>query len=263
MIENNKTEINSMDFQIEPGPARRSSQLSSFKKPAKGLAELFGHITSTYELINHLLTFGLDYYWRHQAALIASSYGGSIWLDIGTGPGDMARALARCSRHSPPILAIDFCWPMLSRLRKKKNRDSAIFPIQAQAAQLPLKDNSVDLITVAFATRNLFSSAENLLNCWQEFYRVLKPDGVYINLETSQPPHFLWRRAFHFYVKTMVKPLGHLISGHRAAYSYLASSILRFMGAEELKALLLKAGFSRVEILYLTGGLVALHLAFK
>jgi len=259
----NEKEKNSMDIMTRSSPDLRSSPVPSYQKPAKGLAELFGHITSTYELINHLLTFGLDYYWRHQAAQIASSYQGSIWLDIGTGPGDMARALAKRSRHSPKILAIDFCWPMLSRLRKKKNPDSAIFPILAQAAQLPLKDNSVDLITLAFATRNLFSSLENLLKCWQEFHRVLKPGGVYINLETSQPPHSLLRRAFHFYVRTMVKPLGHLISGHRAAYSYLASSILRFMGAEELKALLLNAGFSRVEILYLTGGLVALHLAFK
>jgi len=252
-----------MNLPTRPEPKLRSFPVHSFPKPGKGLAELFGHITSTYELINHLLTFGLDYYWRHQTAKIASRYQGSIWLDIGTGPGDMARALAKLSRHSPKILAIDFCWPMLSRLRKKKNPEAAIFPILAQAGQLPLKDNSVDLITLAFATRNLFSSPENLLKCWQEFHRVLKPGGVYVNLETSQPPHSLLRRAFHFYVGTMVKPVGHLISGNRAAYNYLSSSILRFVGAEELKALLHKAGFFRVKILYLTGGLVAIHLAFK
>lgn len=251
-----------MDLPAGPDPVLRPFPVSSFQKPGKGLSELFGHITPTYELINHLLTFGLDYYWRHQAAKIASRYQGSIWLDIGTGTGDMARALAKLSRHSPKILAIDFCWPMLSRLRKK-NPEMAIFPILAQAGQLPLKDNSVDLITLAFATRNLFSSPENLLKCAKEFHRVLKPGGVYINLETSQPPHSLLRRAFHFYVGTMVKPVGHLVSGNRAAYSYLSSSILRFVGAEELKSLLLKAGFFRVEFFYLTGGLVAIHLAFK
>ncbi len=133
----------------------------------------------------------------------------------------------------------------------------------AQAGHLPFRASSIDLITLAFATRNLFSSPENWLICLREFHRVLRPGGLYLNLETSQPYHPILRQVFHFYVRKVVNPVGQIISGDRAAYSYLSDSIARFVGAHELKALILEAGFSQVEILPLTGGIVALHLAFK
>lgn len=227
------------------------------------LAALFGRISSTYELINHLLTFGLDSYWRWRAIAAISMIQGSLWLDVCSGPGNMARGLMKKAPKETMIVAVDFCWPMLIRLKRKLSPTSPLKLIMAQAHSLPLPPNSVDLITLAFATRNLFISKRHLSCCFQEFYRVLKPGGLYLNLETSQPRHSWLRWAFHFYVRHFVKPLGQMISGDKAAYSYLARSILRFFNEETLKNYLLEAGFQRVEIIPLSGGLVAMHLAYK
>ncbi len=229
----------------------------------KGLAQLFGQISSSYELINHLLTFGFDLYWRNQAARLALNFKGPLYLDLATGTGDMARSLARKLKGRGKILAIDFCWPMISELKKRKNFFPFISPLLAHAAHLPFKDNSIDLITLAFATRNLFSSSKNGLVYFREFYRILKPGGLYLNLETSQPDHPFLLRLFHFYVRTLVKPIGQIVSGNGPAYKYLSNSIISFLRAEQLRDLMIEAGFSQVEIIPLSGGIVAIHLAFK
>lgn len=252
-----------MEITDEAALKSELSEINLFPKAGKELAEIFGRISNKYELINHLLTFGFDNYWRRQAARLAFNFKGSLCLDIATGTGDMARALARQINGQRKILAVDFCWPMITKLKKRKNSLSIIWPIMAQASYLPFKANSIDLITLAFATRNLFSSPENLLICLREFHRVLRPGGLFLNLETSQPAHPILRQIFHLYVRKVVKPIGHIISKDKAAYSYLSNSILQFIGPEELKALVLEAGFSQVTILPLTGGTVALHLAFK
>lgn len=239
-----------------------SSQINLPAKTGKNLAEIFSRISSTYELINHLLTFGLDNYWRRQAARLAFKFQGSLCLDIATGTGDMAFFLARQLKGQRKILAVDFCWPMISELKKRRDH-LPILPIVAHAGHLPFKNNSIDLITLAFATRNLFSSAKDLLSCLCEFNRVLKPGGLYLNLETSQPDHPILRQLFHLYVRKFVEPIGKIISGDGDAYCYLSDSITRFLRPEELKVLIFEAGFSQVKILPLTGGIVAIHLAFK
>lgn len=238
-------------------------QINLPTKAGKELAEIFGRISATYELINHLLTFGFDNYWRRQAARLVLNFKGSLCLDMATGTGDMAWALAKQIKGQKKILAVDFCWPMISKLKKRKNSFSIIWPIMAQANHLPFRANSIDVVTLAFATRNLFSSPKDLLGCLREFHRVLRPGGLFLNLETSQPCHPILRPIFHLYVRKVVKPVGQIISGDKAAYSYLSNSIAQFVGAEELKAIILEAGFSQVKALPLTGGIVAIHLAFK
>lgn len=228
-----------------------------------GLAALFGRISSTYELVNHLLTFGLDVYWRWRAIGAISKIQGSLWLDVCTGTGSMARGLMKKAPKETIIVALDFCWPMLFKLRRKLQPDSPLKLIMAQANSLPFPHNSVDLITLAFATRNLFISQKHLMRCFQEFHRVLKPGGLFLNLETSQPRHPLFRCAYHFYVRQFVRPLGQMISGDKAAYSYLARTIPRFLHGEALKEYLFEAGFRQVTVIPLTGGLVAIHLAYK
>jgi len=233
------------------------------EKKTPALAELFGRVAPTYGLINHFLTFALDLHWRRRAARLAQDINGSLWVDVCSGPGDMARCLARQSKKATKILAIDFCWPMLRQNQRKGDYLSTIYPIMANAGHLPLKDESVDLLTIAFATRNLFSSQPALLNFFQEFRRVLRPGGVFLNLETSQPRNRLFRRAFHLYVKTLVRPVGSLISRERPAYHYLSTTIPRFFAADELAKLLIAAGFSSVHYFPLTGGIAAIHLATK
>ncbi|MCX7974454.1 MAG: ubiquinone/menaquinone biosynthesis methyltransferase [Candidatus Aminicenantes bacterium] len=246
---------------IKKKEERESTYCELTKK--HGLADLFSRISSTYDLINHLLTFGLDTYWRWQAVKKVSNFEGSFWLDVCTGPGNMARLLARQGRKEIKIVALDFSWPMLCALRRKKNPKSRLLPLMAQAASLPFKSDSIDLITLAFATRNLFSSSKHLLSCFQEFHRVLRPGGLYLNLETSQPNQPFLRQVFHFYVRKLIKPIGRMISGDEVAYSYLANTIPRFLNQIELKSLLIEAGFKKVDIVPLTGGIVAVHLAYK
>lgn len=225
------------------------------------LSELFSQVAATYELTNHLLTFGLDVYWRWRVAALAKKARNGVWVDVCTGTGDMAQALASRANSETTILAIDFCRPMLTLTKKKKSW--LIKPIIADASSLPLPDEAVDLITLAFATRNLNHSPGSLVGYFQEFYRVLRPGGVFLNLETSQPQHTFLRSLFHLYVRTTVRRVGRLLSGSSPAYAYLASSIIHFFPPEELASHLLKAHFSRVKFFPLAGGIVAVHVAFK
>ncbi len=233
------------------------------EKRSLALAELFGRVAPTYALINHFLTFGLDLHWRRQAARLAQDFKGSLWVDVCSGPGDMARCLARQPKEARKILAIDFCWSMLRLNQRKRDYGDTIYPVMANAGRLPLKDESVDLLTIAFATRNLFSSQIALLNFFREFRRVLRPGGIFLNLETSQPQNGLFRRVFHLYVKTLVRPVGSLISREGPAYHYLSTTIPRFFAADELAKLLLAAGFSSIKYFPLSGGIVAIHLATR
>lgn len=233
------------------------------EKRERAIAKLFGHVAPTYRLVNHVLTLGLDFYWRRKAAAKASEAGGSLWVDVCSGTGDMAKNLARGVPEKTAILAVDFCRPMITRMRLKRYHKSIIFPVQANSRMLPLRDETADLVTISFATRNLYHSKEALLQSYREFYRVLRPGGLFLNLETSQPENRWLRRLFHAYVRSVVKPVGRLISGNYPAYAYLAHTIPRFFSAAELAGLLGQAGFSRVEVIPLCGGIAAIHLAQK
>ncbi len=230
-------------------------------QPQYKLATLFSQVAATYELTNHLLTFGLDVYWRRRAAALARMAKNGVWLDVCTGTGDMAKALSSVANSGTIILAMDFCSPMLTLTKKKKS--FLVKPIMAEASSLPLPDEAVDVITLTFATRNLNHSAGSLVKYFQEFYRVLRPGGFFLNLETSQPKYAFLRSLFHIYVRTTVKRVGRWLSGSSSAYAYLASSITHFFTAEELTRLLHRARFSRVKFFPMAGGIVALHVAFK
>jgi demethylmenaquinone methyltransferase/2-methoxy-6-polyprenyl-1,4-benzoquinol methylase len=133
----------------------------------------------------------------------------------------------------------------------------------ADASSLPFHDGTFDAITISFATRNISVSDDFRSKCLTEFHRVLKPGGVFINIETSQPPSRFIRRLFHWYVRAFVRPMANSISGSSASYAYLANSILNFCTAEELTDSIRKAGFSEAEFDLLLFGIVAVHRAVK
>ena len=126
-----------------------------------------------------------------------------------------------------------------------------------------IPDESIDLITMSFATRNLNLSEEALVQAFSEFHRVLRSGGVFVNLETSRPPCRVVRKCFHAYVKLFVEPLGARISGSRTAYAYLASTIPRFHAAEGLAEIMRRAGFDDVTFRRLLLGVAAIHQAVK
>jgi len=222
---------------------------------------MFAGIPGRYELINHVLTLGLDRSWRKRAARMARRQGGTRWLDVCSGTGDMARTLAGMAGNEIIVHAIDFSLPMIGRLAR--NQPAPVVCCLGNARSLPYAPESFDLVTVSFATRNLNVTQDNLLESFREFYRVLKPGGLYLNLETSQPDNRLVSFFFRLYIKVTVRSLGRLISGSDRAYSYLAETIPRFYTRAELTGLLRQSGFEHVEATRLLLGAVAIHQAGK
>ena len=223
---------------------------------------IFSQVPSTYELLNRILTLGIDTRWRKKAAKIASLNGGKAWLDVCSGTGQMAIYLSQLAPKETTIVALDFSLPMLRKVFQKKGVQRLSLCI-GDAGNLPFPENSFDLVTISFATRNINTGRDNLSKCLQEFRRVLKPGGRFINLETSQPFSYFIRRAFHFYVRTFVKRLGTIISGSSEAYAYLSATIPRFFPANEFSQRMEEAGFSFVNYQGLTLGMVAVHIGYK
>ena len=223
---------------------------------------MFTEVPATYELVNHVLTLGLDVLWRRRAARIAAKAGGTDWADMCTGTGEMAVYLSHLAPKGTKVFAVDFSSPMMEKARKKPDAAGIIF-VESDIKTLPFEDGSFDLITMSFATRNINLSREILVRSFAEYYRVLRPGGRFVNLETSRPLFAPVRKCFDLYVRLFVKQLGNRISGARTAYTYLASTIPRFYGAEELAQIMREAGFDEVSFKRLMFGAAAIHQAIK
>jgi demethylmenaquinone methyltransferase/2-methoxy-6-polyprenyl-1,4-benzoquinol methylase len=219
-------------------------------------------VSTTYEMVNHILTFGHDARWRRQAARLAAATGGSQWADMCTGTGEMAVYLGRLAPPETTVHAVDFSLPMLDVAKKKPQTQNISFVVSDVKA-LEFPDDSLDLITIAFATRNINLNRDALVQTFAEFARVLKPGGRFINLETSQPSSRLIRRLFHAYVRLFVKPIGGLISGSYKGYAYLGHTIPRFYPPEELSDIMCRAGFKNVTYRKLMFGIAAIHQGMK
>ncbi|MBN2593127.1 MAG: ubiquinone/menaquinone biosynthesis methyltransferase [Sedimentisphaerales bacterium] len=226
------------------------------------IERMFSEVPATYELVNHVLTMGLDVVWRRRAARIAATANGGQWADMCTGTGEMAANLSRLAPEGTTIYGIDFSEPMLEQARKKPEADNINFVVSDIKA-LDFPDASFDLITMSFATRNINLSKDILVQSFSEFYRVLKPGGRFVNLETSRPSFWLFRKCFHLYIKLFVKSIGSRISGSGDAYTYLATTIHRFYSAQELADIMRQAGFDKVTFQQYLLGAVAIHQAMK
>jgi demethylmenaquinone methyltransferase/2-methoxy-6-polyprenyl-1,4-benzoquinol methylase len=228
----------------------------------ENLRRVFSDIPATYERANRVLTLGLDRGWRRRASERAAAKGGRVWLDACSGTGETAVYLRRLAGPGTTIVACDFCLPMLLRL-KTKPRGRGVLPVIGNCLALPFPDESFDLVTISFASRNLNRSREDLLHALREFRRILRPGGWLVHLETSQPRSRAVRHLFRTYVALTVRPLGTLVSGSPAGYRYLSRTIPRFYDADTLAALLREVGFARVAWERMTLGIVAIHEAEK
>ena len=226
------------------------------------IQKMFTEVPQTYRLLNHLLTLGQDTIWRRRAARIAASEGGTRWLDACGGTGEMAACLSHLATDSTCIVIADFSLPMMSKAMEKPEAKRIAFTLE-DVSRLPFRDNSFDAITISLATRNLNIRQDNLLKCLREFYRVLKPGGRFVNLETSQPRFTPIRWTFHLYVKATVSPIGRLVSGSDTAYTYLSHSIRHFYSPEELAEIIRQVGFCEVSFSRMLFGAAAIHKAIK
>ncbi|MFX1559245.1 MAG: ubiquinone/menaquinone biosynthesis methyltransferase [Promethearchaeota archaeon] len=229
---------------------------------SKGVLKVFSEVAHLYELVNHILTFGLDIPWRKRAAQVAAAGGGRLWLEVCSGTGEMATNLQKLAGPDAKIVVSDFSMPMVSKAHEKKGLRQASISL-ADSQQLPFPDNTFDLVVISFATRNITPTRLKLAQFLREFHRVLKPGGRFINLETSQPTSTPFRIAFRLYTKHVIKLIGRIISGSKTGYAYLAYTVSQFFNAEELADILYESGFSKVNYVTMTFGAVAIHRALK
>lgn len=229
------------------------------KPTARWFQDLYGRIYPRYERINQVITLGQDRRWRAFAAYRARQNGGDCWLDLCSGTGDMACALRKSLPNQAQVIALDFTPEMLLRAREKC---SPLQAVRADAAFLPFGDATLDGVTVAFASRNLLDSGK-LVQVFREAYRILRPGGVFLHLESSRPQGLLVREGFRLWSRYVVPLIGHLLSGNREGYRYLGESLDRFPPAPHLARMLEETGFRRVRVYPLFLGAVALHEAVK
>jgi demethylmenaquinone methyltransferase / 2-methoxy-6-polyprenyl-1,4-benzoquinol methylase len=231
------------------------------QEAARWVRGMFGRVAHRYDLANHLLSFQIDRYWRahtvRRVSHILADPQARV-LDLCCGTGDVMLALERACRK--PVFGSDFCHPMLVAARRKLEQSVHCSPLfEADALELPLRDETFDMLTVAFGFRNLANYDAGL----REMLRVLRPGGTAAILEFTSPPNAAFAALYHFYSRRILPLIGAALTGDSTAYRYLPESVKKFPGAKELAEEMRKAGFQWVEYEYLTGGIVALHLAVK
>ena len=230
----------------------------------KAVQQMFAEIAPRYDFLNHFLSISIDRRWRKvtvaRAAASLKGKSNPICLDLCSGTGDLAIEMNR--GLSVPVVASDFCHPMLIRgLEKARSsrQDASIPFIEADSLVLPFEQETFDVTTVAFGLRNLEDTEQGL----REMKRVLKPGGTALVLEFSRPVVPVFRQLFEFYFHHILPHVGALISGQNSAYSYLPASVSRFPAQRELAAMMESVGFKEVGYRNLSGGIAALHWAIK
>lgn len=222
----------------------------------QSIQRLFGSIARRYDLANHLLSGGFDFWWRRRAARIVRSWEPQRVLDLATGSGDVALTLRR---HLPPatlIVGADFCVPMMREALKKGASHANLSMVAADGLALPFADASFDALTVAFGLRNMASWSGAL----GEMHRVLRPGGHVLILDFSVPPAPL-RWGYRPYLHHVLPAIAGWLTGERDAYVYLGDSIEKFPSGAAMCSLLGATGFDEAKAERLTGGIVSLYTA--
>ncbi len=220
---------------------------------------MFARIAGRYDLANHLLSGGVDFWWRLRLVRAVRDAQPGAVLDLATGSGDVAFALADGLPRGVKVTGMDFCLPMLEEAVKKRDADPRWAGIDFTAGDglaLPLPAASFDAITISFGLRNMADRHQALT----EMHRVLRPGGRLFILEFSQP--YFWFRPFYYaYLKFVLPRVAGVVTGDRNAYEYLGGSIGQFPGRAAMSAEIKRAGFSAVRATPMTFGIVALHEA--
>lgn len=220
---------------------------------------MFARIAGRYDVANHLLSGGVDHWWRQRLVRRVHDARPRDVLDLATGSGDVAFALADGLPSGVRITGMDFCQPMLDEAVKKRAASPRWAPLdfrQGDGMALPLPDAQFDALTISFGLRNMADRHKSLT----EMRRVLRPGGRLFVLEFSQPSAW-FRPIYYTYLKYVLPGIAAVVTGDRGAYEYLCGSIEQFPDREAMSAEILRAGFRSVRATPLTFGIVALHEA--
>ncbi|MGB0413030.1 MAG: bifunctional demethylmenaquinone methyltransferase/2-methoxy-6-polyprenyl-1,4-benzoquinol methylase UbiE [Coraliomargarita sp.] len=238
-----------------------STSLSLSVPEGKAVSQMFAGIAGRYDLANHLLSGGIDFYWRRVLTRMVKRREPKDVVDLATGSGDVAFKLRDRLGPAVAIKGLDFCEPMLDQARQKKQAKRSYADIDfafGDCMELPLPDNCVDAVTISFGVRNFEDRQKGL----KEILRVLRPGGRLFVLEFSQPDRW-FRPIYYFYLKYILPLVAAVATGDKSAYDYLAGTIENFPTKEALADELTKAGFKTVEATGVTFSIIAIHEATK
>jgi len=235
-----------------------------YKKNEQGkkeqVAQMFNNISKRYDLLNHVLSMGIDILWRKRAVRMLKPFEPKIILDIATGTGDFA---IEASRLKPiKIYGVDISEGMLDVGRKKikaKKLDDVIDMQLGDSENLVFKDNFFDAVTVAFGVRNY----ENLKLGLSEMFRVMKPGGHVVIIEFSKPSKFPVKQVYNFYFKAILPTIGKLVSKDQSAYTYLPESVSAFPYGNTFLNIMKDVGFTETKSIPLTLGISSIYWGSK
>ncbi|MDH5412959.1 MAG: bifunctional demethylmenaquinone methyltransferase/2-methoxy-6-polyprenyl-1,4-benzoquinol methylase UbiE [Flavobacteriaceae bacterium] len=234
----------------------KNSELSKKEQ----VSEMFDNVSNNYDFLNRMMTLGIDMKWRKKVVQIVKEKNPKTILDIATGTGDFAIMLSKLNPKK--IVGLDLSKGMLEigiEKVKKKKLDNLIEMVLGDSENLPFKDSSFDAITVGFGVRNF----EDLDKGLQEIHRVLKPNGIFVVLETSQPDNYVIKKLFNFYSKYIIPTIGKLFSKDKKAYTYLPESAAAFPYGIMFNNILEKNGFNNATNKPLTFGAASIYTATK
>lgn len=223
--------------------------------------KIFDQIAKTYDFLNHILSFGIDIYWRRRLLKLLPAKNELQVLDLATGTGDLALTLARDARVAR-VRGIDLSQGMIEigkqKVTNKKLNQKVTLEI-GDGVSIPASDNSYDVVTVSFGIRNFNNYQLSLTN----MLRVLRPGGTVLVMEFSLPKNKLVRAGYFFYFRHILPRIGNLIAGHGDAYTYLNKTVEDFPYGQQFLAAMSEAGLSNVSAHPLTFGIATIYRGYK
>lgn len=224
------------------------------------VANMFNNISKNYDLLNHVLSLGIDVLWRKKAIKMLQKDQPKLILDIATGTGDFA--IEALALNPDKVIGVDISEGMLEEGRKKMKKKKLDHLIDLQlgdSEKLLFPENNFDAVIVSFGVRNF----ENLEKGLSDMYRVLKPGGKTVIVEFSQPEKFPMKQGYNFYFKYILPQIGKLVSKDNEAYTYLPESVQAFPYGKEFVSILEKVGFKNTTCTSLTFGISSIYIGEK
>lgn len=239
-------------------------QVVPYKEKDQGkkqqVAEMFNNISKRYDLLNHVLSMGIDILWRKRAVRMLKPFHPKVMLDIATGTGDFA--IESSNLKPKKIYGVDISEGMLDVGRKKitsKKLENVIEMQLGDSENLSFEDNFFDAVTVAFGVRNY----ENLKLGLSEMLRVMKPGGHVVIIEFSKPSRFPVKQIYNFYFKAILPTIGKLVSKDQSAYTYLPESVSAFPHGQKFVDIMNEVGFTETKAIPLTLGISSIYWGSK
>jgi demethylmenaquinone methyltransferase / 2-methoxy-6-polyprenyl-1,4-benzoquinol methylase len=236
-----------------------SSTTEVDKSPSR-VREMFSEIAPRYDRMNHLLSMNVDRWWRRRAVKYLNPVAGNEILDVCTGTGDLAIAFHRYLKGDCKVVGSDFCPQMLDIARIKARESESIRFVSGDSLELPFRDDSFDIVTVAFGLRNVADTDRGL----REMVRVCRPGGRIGILEFTSPRSWPMRPLYGWYFRNVLPRIGARLARNRHnAWNYLPDSVGEFPQYEALSARMAAAGMRAVRIIPFTFGIATLYIGEK